>query len=80
MLPMTPILMRRFWSLVEMTQTSTLLNLDDTTLTQCLLGQFTAQQGLDSTQASWWQDYIHSHLALIRDLAGERQGYRPTFA
>lgn len=50
-----------------------LLQLDDMTLVQWLLKQFTAQQMLDAQETSSLNTYINSRLPLIRDTALERE-------
>ncbi len=69
---MTPTMMRQLWALIESTQVNTLLQLDDLTLVQWLLKQFTAQQVLDEHDTSNLNTYINSRLPLIRDTAIER--------
>lgn len=70
---MTPKMMRQLWAMIESTQVSTLLQLDDLTLVQWLLKQFTAQQVIDAQETSSLKTYINSKLPLIRDTAEERQ-------
>lgn len=69
---MTPKMMRQFWNLIESTQVSTLLQLDDLSLVQWLLKQFTAQQMIDAQETSSLNNYISSRLLLIRDTAQHR--------
>lgn len=69
---MTPKMMRQFWAMIESTQVSTLLQLDDLTLVQWLLKQFTSQQAIDPQEAITLNTYINSRLNLIRDTACER--------
>lgn len=69
---MTPKMMRQFWNLIESTQVSTLLQLDDLSLVQWLLKQFTAQQLIDDQETSSLNTYINSRLVLIRDTAQHR--------
>jgi hypothetical protein len=69
---MTPLMLRQLWSLIETTQSSVLLTLDDTTLVQWLLRQIKAERSLDYSEADVLADYIQSRLTLIRDLAHER--------
>jgi len=57
---------------VEDTQSSVLLNLDDSSLIQRLLGQFKAERALNSTEVDLLGDYIRIRLPLIRDLAQGR--------
>lgn len=69
---MTPSMLRQLWSLVETTQTTLLLNLDDSSLVQWLLRQFPAHRPLNSEEATILSSYIQSKLTLIRDLAQNR--------
>jgi len=69
---MSPLMLRRLWSVVETTQTQVLLSLDDTTLVQWLLKQLRSQQSLDHEEADRFSTYIESRLPLIRDLAQNR--------
>ena len=70
---MTPKTMRQLWAMIESTQVNTLLQLDDQSLVQWLLKQFTAQQTIDAQEASSLNTYINSRLPLIRDTALERE-------
>jgi len=69
---MTPSMLRQVWSLVETTQASRLLELDDKHLTHWLLREIREQQTLDHTEAAVLNTYIHSRLPLIRDVAYQR--------
>lgn len=70
---MTPKIMRLFWSVIEASQTKTLLQLDDASLVQWLIKQTTDRASLDCRETDFLSDYIKSRLPLIRDLARERQ-------
>ncbi|MEA5579448.1 hypothetical protein [Anabaena sp. UHCC 0451] len=70
---MTPTIMRQLWSIVEASQTVTLLQLDDASLIQLLVKQTTKQALLDADETDFLCDYIRARLSLIRDLAYERQ-------
>jgi hypothetical protein len=70
---MTPTIMRQLWSVVETTQTKTLLQLDDATLVQWLVKQTTTQALLDHHETNFLSDYIKSRLTLIREMAQERR-------
>lgn len=70
---MTPKTMRQLWAVIESTQVNTLLQLDDLTLVQWLLKQFTDQQVIDEQEVGSLNTYINSRLPLIRDTAFERQ-------
>lgn len=74
---MTPSLLRQLWSLIEDTQSSTLLNLDDTTLTQWLLRQVMQNCALNYAETSVLDNYLRSKLSLIRDLAQSRPATNP---
>jgi hypothetical protein len=65
-------MMRQLWSLVETTQATHLLNLDDASLEQSLLNQLSDRQALNSEQTMVLSSYIRSRLTLIRDLASHR--------
>lgn len=69
---MPPTLLRQFWNFVEQTQTGILLGLDDSTLCQWLVLQFTQQQGLEPSQAACLRDYAATRINLIRDMAQHR--------
>lgn len=69
---MTPTILRQLWSVVETTQSHTLLKLDDASLVQWLLKQTKNQASLDGDETNILTNYIESRLTLIRDLAQER--------
>jgi hypothetical protein len=69
----TPTMMRQLWTLVESTQASTLLYVDDSALVQWLLKQLMAQQSIDPQAASTLSTYIQAKLPLIRDTAEGRK-------
>ncbi|MBE9163801.1 MULTISPECIES: hypothetical protein [Microcoleaceae] len=69
---MTPIMLRQLWSLIETTQATLLVNLDDDTLVQWLLKQLKANSALNGNETDVLNEYIESRLSLIRDLAEER--------
>ena len=73
---MTPTMMRQLWAMIESTQVNTLLQLDDSSLVQWLLKQFTAQQEIDDQETSSLNTYLSSRLPLIRDTAEERKSVR----
>ena len=66
---MTPTILRQLWSVVETTQSSILLQLDDDSLEQWLLKRTETQASLNQNETCILSDYIHSRLNLIRDLA-----------
>ena len=69
---MTPKMMRQLWALVDTTQVSTLLQIDDSALVQLLLKQLTAEQPVDPQVAHSLNSYIQAKLPLIRDTAESR--------
>ena len=69
---MNPTLLRHLWSLVERSQSSHLLNLDDNSLVSWLLEQFTGQQIINQVETDQLHHYIRAKIPLIRDLAQER--------
>jgi len=58
---------------VETAQAKLLLQLDDASLVQWLVKQTETQVLLDSNETDFLSHYIQSRLALIRDIAYERQ-------
>ena len=69
---MTPIMLRQLWSLIETTQATLLVNLDDATLVQWLLKQLKMNSALKGKEADLLNEYIQSRLSLTRDLAEQR--------
>jgi len=69
---MTPTMLRQLWSLVENTQATTLVSLDDASLVQWLIKQLKTNSSLNRNETDRAMDYIHSRISLIRDLAEER--------
>lgn len=69
---MTPKTLRQLWSVVETSQSNTLLKLDDASLVQWLVKQTMTQASLDQYETNNLSNYVHSRLALIRDLAQSR--------
>ena len=65
--------LRFLWSVIEQTQTNTLLKLNDTDLVKQLLKQFDANKALSSEETSIIRNYLYSRTTLIRDLAQARQ-------
>ena len=70
---MTPVMLRQLWSLIETTQATLLVNLDDATLVQWLLKQLKMNSALNGNETDLLNEYIESRLSLIRDLAEQRQ-------
>ncbi|MEB3295421.1 MAG: hypothetical protein VKJ24_19885 [Synechococcales bacterium] len=65
----TPNLIRQLWNLVEDTQTSLLLRLDDATLVHWLTQQLRSRQPLSQEEEWATRRYIEDRLPLIRDMA-----------
>ena len=64
--------MRHVWSVIEETETKTILSLNDADLLQQLLKQLENKKLLSSEQISAMRTYIGSRVPLIRDLAQSR--------
>lgn len=69
---MTPVMLRQLWSLIETTQATLLVTLDDATLVQWLLKQLKMNSALNGKESDLLDEYIQSRLSLIRDLAQQR--------
>ena len=69
---MTPVMLRQLWSVIETTQATLLVNLDDATLVQWLLKQLKTNSVINGNETDMLNDYIESRLSLIRDLAEQR--------
>ena len=66
---MNPSILRQFWSMVEQTQTSTLLELSDRDLITRLQEQFEQHKYFSTNEISILHEYIQGKISLIRDLA-----------
>ncbi len=67
-----PLRLRQIWTLVESSQASLLVRLDDPDLEQWLMRQFTKDQTLSPIESQAMTHYVHSKLPLIRDLAEQK--------
>ncbi|OUL36910.1 hypothetical protein BV372_04530 [Nostoc sp. T09] len=65
-------ILRQLWSVVEQTQTSTLVGLSDPDLVNQLLRQLESIQALSSEEMNSVNAYLFSRTQLIRDLACAR--------
>ncbi len=65
--------MRYVWSVIEETETKTILSLNDTDLIGQLLKQLENKKLLSGEQINEMSTYISSRVPLIRDLAQSRQ-------
>lgn len=70
---MNPMMLRRFWALIETTRTNMPLTLDDRSLSQWLLRQVYSEQSFNMAETDVLNDYIQTRLPLIRELAQEYQ-------
>jgi hypothetical protein len=61
--------LRYLWSVIEQTQASTLLRLNDTDLVKLLLKQLDTKKPLSSEETNTLSAYLYSRTPLIRDLA-----------
>ncbi|MDJ0556052.1 MAG: hypothetical protein QNJ68_16750 [Microcoleaceae cyanobacterium MO_207.B10] len=75
---MSPTMLRQLWSVVENSQATTLVSLDDATLAQWLIKQLKSKVSLNCREVDLMNEYIQSRLSLIRDLADERLGIEPS--
>lgn len=73
---MPPEAMRKFWSLIETTQTNILLTLDNDALVGWLARQVHREGSLKIVDSRDLDAYISSRLPLIRDMAQERLTYQ----
>ncbi|NJR69610.1 MAG: hypothetical protein HC771_13830 [Synechococcales cyanobacterium CRU_2_2] len=71
---MNPSFLRQFWTLVEDAQATTLLQLDDMSLSAWLIGRVEQELMLDGNEQIFATHYIQSRLPLVRDLAQARLG------
>ncbi|UKO98781.1 hypothetical protein [Nostoc sp. UHCC 0870] len=67
--PINSKILRQIWSVVEQTQSSTLLRLSDPDLVSQLLTQLDREQALSSEEINSVNTYLFSRTNLIRDLA-----------
>ena len=64
--------MRHVWSVIEETETKTILSLNDKDLIGQLLGKLESKKLLSGEQIKEMSTYISSRVPLIRDLAHSR--------
>ena len=67
-----PLRLRQIWTLVESSQASLLVRLDDPDLEQWLMRQFTKDQTLSPSESQAMTHYVNSKLPLIRDMAEQK--------
>ncbi|MBD2425520.1 hypothetical protein [Phormidium sp. FACHB-1136] len=68
---MNPHLLRHLWSLVDRSQSTNLLDLDDNGLVRWLMDEFMVQQPINQVETDQLDHYIRAKIPLIRDLAQE---------
>ena len=64
--------LRYLWSVIEKTQTDTLLKLNDTDMVKQLLKQLDVNKTFSSEETSTINTYLYSRTTLIRELAQGR--------
>ncbi len=69
---MNPLRLRQIWTLVESSQASLLVRLDDPDLEQWLMGQFSKDKTLSAIESQAMTHYVHSKLPLIREMAEQK--------
>ena len=69
---MKPSTVHQLWSLIERTQSITLLQLSDKDLVEQLFRQLSTSEQLTNEENNCLITYIYSRLTLIRDLAEAR--------
>lgn len=69
---MNPLRLRQIWTLVESSQASLLVRLDDPDLEQWLMRQFSKDQTLSPSESQAMTHYVHSKLPLIREMAEQK--------
>ncbi|MDJ0690569.1 MAG: hypothetical protein QNJ41_18925 [Xenococcaceae cyanobacterium MO_188.B32] len=69
---MNSLTLRQFWSMVEQTQVSVLLELSDRELITRLQEEFEQYNYFGTADISLLRDYIQAKITLIRDLAEVR--------
>ena len=72
---MSPLLLRKVWTVIGNTQASVLLELSDRDLIKQLLSQLSIQQSLSQEESYLLNAYLHRKMPLIRDLAAANQLY-----
>jgi len=69
---MTPCMMRQLWTLIEDSQPSTLLTLDDNGLVMWIMNEMETDLSFDRREADVYSQYIRTRLPLIRDIVAAR--------
>jgi hypothetical protein len=69
---LNPLRLRQIWTLVESSQASLLVRLDDPGLEKWLMRQFSKDVTLSTGESQAANHYIHSKLPLIREMAEQK--------
>ncbi|MEM9214607.1 MAG: hypothetical protein AAGD25_09695 [Cyanobacteria bacterium P01_F01_bin.150] len=69
---MTPRMIRQIWELIEETQSSMLLNLDDNSLVTWIVSEVDSTHPLNHQETDTYSHYVRSRLPLIRDVVDAR--------
>jgi len=69
---MNPLRIRQIWTLVESSQASLMVRLDDPDLEQWLMRQFSKDQTLSPSESQAMTHYVHNKLPLIREIAEQK--------
>jgi hypothetical protein len=69
---LNPLRLRQIWTIVESSQASLLVRLDDPGLEKWLMRQFDKDVTLSTTESKAVNHYIHSKLPLIREMAEQK--------
>ena len=70
---MSPLLLRKVWTVIENTQASVFSELSDRDLIKRLLSQVSTQQSLSQEESQLLNVYLCRKIPLIRDLAEANQ-------
>lgn len=70
---MSPLLLRKVWTVIENTQASVFSELSDRDLIKRLLSQVSIQQSLSQEESQLLNVYLRRKMPLIRDLTEENQ-------
>jgi|JI91814CRNA_FD_contig_21_7877261_length_462_multi_5_in_0_out_0_1 hypothetical protein len=69
---LNPLRLRQIWTIVESSQASLLVRLDDPGLEKWLMRQFEKDATLSMVETQAVNHYIHSKLPLIREMAEQK--------
>ncbi len=69
---LNPLRLRQIWTIVESSQASMLVRLDDPGLEKWLMRQFSKDATLSTVESQAVNHYIHSKLPLIREMAEQK--------